>query len=447
MRPLAWTCGLLVCWSFRSVAVAQVAGGLTLEEAVRRALQVHPQVQAARARSEAAQAAGAEVAARRLPQFALSGTATRFEEPMVVAPLHGFDIRNPPVFDRTLIQGSVNLSYTLFDGGERRGRLRAARAEAERALWEKSAAEGGLIAEVARRYLDVLTLSGIWDARREGVGALAAESLRVERALAEGRAARVQLLQVSAALARARAEEVAAAGRLEVARNELARAMGLASWTEELGSLREVRIREAAFPDVEQLRRRVRESNPDLLAAARRVEAARGSRAAALAQWLPQLDVVGGYLGFGSGQGDFVAEWQFGARLSYPLFAGGARAAAVRRAGYEVTAAEAMRGVVEQELMGALDRIIVAYREAEARVAAGTTAVAHFEELKRIEQLRLETGAGTELDFLRAEADLGQAQAALLEARHALLLSRIELARLTGELDLDWLAEHLEEVR
>jgi outer membrane protein TolC len=102
---------------------------------------------------------------------------------------------------------------------------------------------------------------------------------------------------------------------------------------------------------------------------------------------------------------------------------------------------------VEQELMGALDRIIVAYREAEARVAAGTTAVAHFEELKRIEQLRLETGAGTELDFLRAEADLRQAQAALLEARHALLLSRIELARLTGELDLDWLAEHLEEVR
>jgi outer membrane protein TolC len=429
------------------VAAAQVAERLTLGDAVRRALQVHPQIRAARARSAAAEAAGDEVAARRLPQLALSGVATRFEEPMIVAPLHGFDIRNPPVFDRTLIQGSVNLSYTLFDGGARRGRVGAARAEAERAAREEEAAEQGLIAEVARRYLEVLTASGIWDARREGVAALEAESLRVEYALGEGRAARVQLLQVSAALAQARAEEVAASGRLEVARNELARALGWESWTEELGSLGELKMREAALPEVEELRRRARQSNPELLAAARRVDAARGSRAAALAQWLPQLELAGGYLGFGSGQGGFVAEWQFGARLSYPLFAGGARAAGVRRAGYEVAAAEAMLGEVERDLMGVLDRTLAAYREAQARVAAGATAVAHYEELVRIERLRLETGAGTEADFLKAEADLRRAQAAALEARHGLLLSRIQLARITGELNLRWLEENFEEVR
>ncbi len=447
MRLVVSAWRLLICWSIPSLAGAQVPERLTLEEAVRRALQVHPQIQAARARSAAARAAGEEVSAQRLPQLTLLGSAIRFEEPMIVAPLHGLDIRNPPVFDRTLIQGSVNLSFTLFDGGVRGGRVGAARAEAKRAAFEESMVEGGLIVEAARRYLEVLTASGVLDARREGVAALRAESLRVDRALAEGRAARLQVLQVAAALAQARAEEVAAAGKLEVARNELARVMGLESWTEELGSLGEVKIRRAALPDVEELRRRVRQSNPELLAALHRVQAARSSRAFALAQWLPQLDVVGGYLGFGSGQGDFLAEWQFGARLSYPLFSGGARAAAVRRAGYEVAAAEAVRGEVEERLMDALDRAVAAYREAEARVAAGETAVVQFEELKRIERLRLETGVGTELDFLRAEADLRRAQAAWLEARHALLLSRIQLARLTGELDLGWLAENLEEVR
>lgn len=446
MRLVASLCWLLVGWSFPAMAGAQVAERLTLEEAVRRALQVRPQVQAARARSLAARAAGDEAAARNLPQLGISGSAVRFEEPMIVAPLHGLDIRNPPVFDRTLIQGSVNLSYTLFDAGARRGRVGAARAEAERTVWEESATEQDLILDVARRYLEVLTATGVLDARRQGVAALQAESLRVERALAEGRAARAHVLQVAAALAQARAEEVAAVGRLEVAQNELARAVGLGSWVEGLGPLQELELQEEVLPDLEELRRRARESNPELLAAARRVQAARSSRSVALAQWLPQLEVVGGYLGFGSGQGDFVAEWQFGARLSYPLFAGGARAAAVRRAGYEVAAAEAARGEIEESLLGALDRAVAAYREAQARVAAGATAVAHFDELRRIEQLRLETGAGTELDFLRAEADLRRAQAALLEARHALLLSRIQLARLTGELGLGWLAANLREV-
>jgi outer membrane protein TolC len=366
---------------------------------------------------------------------------------MIVAPLHGFDIRNPPVFDRTLIQGSVSLSYTLFDGGAWGGRVGAARAEAERAVWEESVVEEAVIVEVVRRYLEVMTASGILDARREGVAVLEAESLRVERALVEGRAARVQLLQVAAALAEARAEGVAAEGRLGVARNELARAMGLERWTEVLELPREIELREAGLPDPEELKRRVRQANSELLAAAGAVRAARSLRAAAQAQWLPQLDLVGGYLGFGSGRGDFVAEWQLGVRLSYPLFAGGARAASVRRAGYEFSAAEAMRIEVEQNLMDALDRALALYREGEARVAAGTMAVKHGEELLRIQRLRLEAGAGTELDFLRAESDLRRARAALLEARQALLLARIQLARLSGELDLGWLAGNFEERR
>ena len=36
---------------------------------------------------------------------------------MVVAPLHGFDITNPPQFDRTLIQPQLAFSWTLFDLG------------------------------------------------------------------------------------------------------------------------------------------------------------------------------------------------------------------------------------------------------------------------------------------------------------------------------------------
>jgi outer membrane protein TolC len=53
----------------------------------------------------------------------------------------------------------------------------------------------------------------------------------------------------------------------------------------------------------------------------------------------------------------------------------------------------------------------------------------------------LDAGSGTQTDFLNAEADLLTAQANLVEARHAEIAARVELARVAGELSLDWLAD------
>ena len=64
----------------------------------------------------AADAAVGEVSALRLPQLAFEGSATRYQEPMIVAPLHALDITRAPDFDRTLLRGTASVAYTLFDG-------------------------------------------------------------------------------------------------------------------------------------------------------------------------------------------------------------------------------------------------------------------------------------------------------------------------------------------
>lgn len=61
-----------------------------------------------------------------------------------------------------------------------------------------------------------------------------------------------------------------------------------------------------------------------------------------------------------------------------------------------------------------------------------------------MEKLRLDTGAGTQTDYLRAEADLLSARAELAAARHTVIGARVELARATGALTLDWLRQNLE---
>ena len=79
-----------------------------------------------------------------------------------------------------------------------------------------------------------------------------------------------------------------------------------------------------------------------------------------------------------------------------------------------------------------------------ARVSALTAAVAHAEEVGRIEQLALSAGAGVQSDFLRAEADVFTARAELVRAAHSEITTLITLAAATGDLSLAWLQDTLE---
>lgn len=441
---VAALCWNAVCTDRIAAQAAEAPAQWTLLQAVRTAVAAHPTMRLAAARAQDAAAQARIAAADRLPQLALKSTAMRFQEPMIVAPLHGFDIQRPPVFDQTLIQGDLSLSYTLFDGGERGGRIGTARAQADAAELEGEAARLAIIAEVTRQYLAVHSGRGVLDAHAAGVAALRAESLRVAQLVAEGRAPRVTLLQVQAALAQAEAERIAARERLDATERALARMLGVPPAGARSERLVPAVLAEISLPDAEAARETVLQENLELAVAREQIDAARAGRRIASAQWLPRLDVVGGYLGFGSGGGDFTGEWQGGVRLTYPLFTGGARAFAVQQAGARVAVAERRHEEASLRVLDGVDRAVAAIREARARVEAGELATQHLDEVARIEQLRVTTGAGTETDYLRAEADLRRARAALVEARHTEIASRVELARLSGELSVEWLANAVE---
>ena len=91
-----------------------------------------------------------------------------------------------------------------------------------------------------------------------------------------------------------------------------------------------------------------------------------------------------------------------------------------------------------------IDRALAALRETHARVAALESAVQQSSEVSRIEKLSLDVGSGTQSDFLTAEANLLAARAALIEAHHAEIAARVELARILGDLSREWLARTVE---
>jgi outer membrane protein TolC len=433
--PLIVACGLLVV---PVAATAQESSGqprLSLGTAVGRALVHYPTITAAAAgEAEARAVLGVAQAARR-PDVQVRGSVTQYQKPTLVSPIHAFQAGLTPPFDETLLQTVVGGTYTLFDGGARRAQIDQARSQVEASAAASRSIEDVVIAQVVANYSRVLGRSRTLDAHDRRIAALDRERNRVEQMRAAGRAADLEQLRVAAALETARAERVQIAEALDTAERELARLVGAHPDETRAARLDPLAIIDRQEPDREALVAGALGASPVLENARHRVAAAEAAIGAAESGRWPQLQAVGNFVGFGSAAGHFTSEWNAGMQVVFPLFNGGATGQRIARArAARDAAAEQVRNV-ELQIRGEIDRALSALREAGARLAGLESAILQFTEVVRIEKLRLETGTGTQTDYLAAEADLLGARASLADVQYGEVVARVELARATGLLD------------
>ncbi len=250
---------------------------LTAAAAIDRALATHPAVAAARASVDVAAADVGQARAAWLPTVGFDGSLNKFQKPMIVWPLHGLDLRNPPFFDTETSQASLGASYTLFDFGARQSKVQAAESSREAADATRGATEQQLVARTMAAYLKVLTTRGVLAAEDQRVAALTAEAKRARDRFAAGKAARVDTLRAAAELANANADRVQSASNVEVAEHELARLMGSSYESVHRAALSAVTLSSggAAAPvERDAAVTRTESANADVQAAAQRANAA-----------------------------------------------------------------------------------------------------------------------------------------------------------------------------
>jgi outer membrane protein len=427
---------------------------LTLGEALDAALASHPALRAAELRVDAADARIGIARAQLLPSALSSATLTTFEEPMIVAPLHRLDPAHLPVFDRTLLQGQMGVQYTIFDGGARRALIRTAEAAGDITRERLASAEADLLTEVTAAYLAVLSAREVRAAAQRQVASLEGERTRADQRYDEGTVARVDILRAEAALQSARAEEVSAQSRVGLAERFLARVMGVdpgALSSRQFADVRWVSETPAAS-DAQRAAIAARgapadATDPRIAAAQYAVDVARQRVAQERASRLPTVRGSAALLGFASGEWDPSTEWQAGVAVSWPVFTGGARGATIRQAEADLAVEEEVLRSTELVVATELDQADAAILEAGARTQALAAAVTQWEEVARIEALGLDQGAGVQHDFLRAEASLFQARAALSRARYDEVLGHVRRARAQGVLDRTWVTTALEAER
>jgi outer membrane protein TolC len=424
-------------------AIAEAQDRLTLVEAVTRALAYYPSLQASAAQVEMADAAVDETESARFPTVSVGVNATHYQEPMLAHPIHAFTPELIPPFDQNLFQAFADVRYQLFDGGGRSSRIEESRARRQSSESSLLEARQRLLSQIIQQYLSILSRARTLEAQDRSIQALEAELSRVKQVFDVGRAATVDVLRVEASIASARAERVRLASSLDLAQRNLARLVGAEASETQAMNLVPLALGEASLPPREEILRNAVQSSPTARLARDELAVAEAALDGSRSRRLPSISLDGRYINYGSASGANSLEWNVGVSLAYDLFNGGAVSSAVARSQSAARSATERLRWIELEIAGEIDRGLAAMEEAEARIDSLKTAVARFDEVSRIEKLRLDTGAGTETDYIRAEADRLAAEAGLIEARYAEIAARAELARIAGSLSPEWVAGHV----
>ena len=417
--------GILLGTLLAAPAAAQQE--VTLQEAVRRSLDVQPGMVQARGDQRNAGASTRSAFGAFLPTFSTGISAARSNVSRI-DPTTGQPV--PPEYSYT---GSLNASLELFDGFRRFANLRAANATGD------AAAAGA----VNQSFQVTLATKQIF------YNALASEDLvrvaesQVRRAqqqlqisvekLHAGSATRSDSLRSTVDYGNARIVLLQAQANLATAEANLGRQIGVDALVRAIPD-----TVLPAVPDTADLRRAALESAPAVAQAESQASAARAQVWSARSQYWPSLTVSYSNNRQGAGSPSFplfnnypeTFSWRFG--VSWTLFNGFSReanqvSASVNRDIAEARAADTRRQVnalITQEL-AALSTAVEQINIARDNLAAAT------EDL-RVQNERYRVGAATILDLLTSQAALTQAQVNVVQTRFNYLIARAQVEAVLG---------------
>ena len=337
---------------------------------------------------------------------------------------------------------ALELNYTVFDFGARSGRINAATAQLLAANFAFNNTHRSVIYEVQLAYYRLLSAIGQEDAAHASLANAQTVQQAAEERLANGLATLPDVLEARSATAQAEYDLQAIIGAEEVARGDLATAVGALATAElRVQPLDELPTPESISDTVDQAINRALVQRPDLLQQLARIRSAQGKVKEEKAAYYPSLSLtVRPAIPFLYGLQQPSA-WAFtsdltGAvslNLNWTVFDGSARKSRLAQANAEVQAEEAdtkaKRNQITNEIWTAYSNLNTAFRQRQA-------AMALLESASQSYSAALESynyGLRNLLDVTAAQRALAQARSAEILARTKVLSAVAELAFSAGD--------------
>jgi outer membrane protein len=416
MRP-----SLVICVGLLAVAAVNAQESLSLDDALRLALQNNGLARAALAETDAADARLAAARANLYPSIDLSSSTTRTR-------IEG----GGAIADTTQRQNGFGLEWLLLDNGQRELRIRQSSRTAEATRQSTRDTLRRVLFQTARAYYEVLRRKELLQVADTAVRR-AETLLEVAKAQAEvGAAPQKDVLQAEADLANARVQQIQARNALRLAETDLKRLIG---W-EAQKPLPALTAPDApSSPDpalsVEQLWQRARLQRPDLRDAELRLQISRLGLDAARLNSLLRLQISA--RGFREYEPNSRTQGSLSIVASYPLFDGGLTRANLREAEASLQSAQFRLQQAERDAYAEVESAVLSIREASERLEASKIAVAAAQRNFDAAQESLREGVGTIVEVLTAQLALITAETNLVQATYDAAVAELQLRVATGE--------------
>lgn len=430
-----------------SLAPAWAQAPLTLADAVKRALEKHPSIQAATAQVEAASARIEQARSGYLPKLNYQESFARSNNPVFVfsslLTQHQFGIENfeigrlnRPDFLNNF-QSLLSVEQTVFDAGVTRSQTRSAELGKDIAGEQQRAAEMNVIAGVVRAYYGTALAAEALKAAEEAVRSAEADLKRAEAVRAAGMATDADVLSIRVHLAAMQEQRIRRSYDLDVARAALNEALGLPLDTPHQ-LVTPLEPLPAVADGLADYEKRAAAHRPEVRQAQLVARLAETRAGAARAAYWPQVSLRGA---FEADRQRFIdrggANWFVGATMRWNLFNGFATQAGIAEAGHALRSA---RAELERAEAGVRLQVRKAHADllaAQERIAVAEAAVAQAEESLRITKNRYEAGMSTVTDLLRNETAALEAKLRRLAAIHDQRLAAAQLELAAGVLSAD----------
>ena len=345
-------------------------------------------------------------------------------------------------FTNPAVQVSLDLNYTIFDFGARRGRIAAESARVLAANFGFNDVHRQLIFQVQQAYYRLLNASAQDTAARASLANAEAVQQAAEERLRNGLATLPDVLEARSATAQSQYDLQAVLGAEETARGDLATALGAPAATMiRVEPLSEVPTPESIGETVEQVIHRALDQRPDLQADLAGIRLAQAQRKEAHAAYYPSLS----FRASPSAQSLYFQQqtlpWGHTAdltggmalSLNWTVFDGGARRNRLMQAEAEIRRAEsqvsAARDRIEDEVWTAYSNLNTAFRQREAAIALLDSATQSY--AAALESYNY--GVRNLLDVTAAQKVLAQARSADILARTQVLVTLADLAFRCGD--------------
>ncbi|MBC8017424.1 MAG: TolC family protein [Verrucomicrobia bacterium] len=396
---------------------------LAIDEALTTALENHPQIIEAKLNLNGAEARTGQALSNYYPQISIAADWNRGRSYLTA--LQG--IKTTEVNSAALY-----LKQTLYDFGRTSGAVDAARSN--RDVVDKSLiiTRQDLTLRVRSAFHLLLAAEKQAVAVRETVAARAQVHQQALEFFNQGIRAKVDVARAEAIFFTAKTALIRAENNREIARMELANAMGTASLGE-LSLVEPSHVLLLPLPERSQAQQEAIRNRAELQQLSGLKSAASANLKTAKGSYMP---ILSGTASVGYADRDFPPTgnvWTVGLNLTMPLFSGFSSVEQVREANANISAIEARQNNLKLQIIKEVEFAWLGGNEAAARLVSTEKEVTAAAENKALAEGRYHEGVGSIIEVTDAQTQALDAQTAHIQALYDYYTTLARLDRAVGK--------------